>query len=198
MDLSELPMANIAERKVVEAERERLALAVDQSADVTARNFAEAVQRADWSSVEAASPLWVADSPHRRAMLEQIRQILPRDPPNEVQMLYWTYAAKAGSEDKVMEAAIEAIRAEGTGTTGSRIANGSYSEHVLLEEEIAAFYESKYGLTYDPNTEICVTVGASVSTTSSAFVANAPSVPAAASMASRACSAAGRAARPTS
>ena len=31
-----------------------------------------------------------------------------------------------------MEAAIEAIRNEGTGTTGSRIANGSYSEHVAL------------------------------------------------------------------
>ena len=29
-----------------------------------------------------------------------------------------------------MDAAIEAIRAEGTGTTGSRIANGSYTEHV--------------------------------------------------------------------
>src|SRR5262249_24012914 len=39
-----------------------------------------------------------------------------------------------------MEAAIEAIRAEGTGTTGSRIANGSYSEHVALEHEIAEFY----------------------------------------------------------
>ena len=33
-----------------------------------------------------------------------------------------------------MEAAIEAIRAEGTGTTGSRIANGSYAEHVALEK----------------------------------------------------------------
>jgi len=81
--------------------------AVDQSADLTARNFAAAVQQADWSKVEAASPLWVADSPHRRAMLEQIRQILPRDPPNEVQMLYWTYAAKAGTRKRVERLTID-------------------------------------------------------------------------------------------
>src|SRR5260370_23289156 len=42
-----------------------------------------------------------------------------------------------------MEAALEAIRAEGTGTTGSRIANGSYSEHVALEKELAEFYGKK-------------------------------------------------------
>ena len=47
-----------------------------------------------------------------------------------------------------MEAAIEAIRAEGTGTTGSRIANGSYSEHVLLEKEIAAFYGKKHCMVF--------------------------------------------------
>src|SRR5471030_152997 len=47
-----------------------------------------------------------------------------------------------------MEAAIEAIRAEGTGTTGSRIANGSYSQHVLLEKEIAAFYGKKHCMVF--------------------------------------------------
>ncbi len=47
-----------------------------------------------------------------------------------------------------MEAAIEAIRAEGTGTTGSRIANGSYSEHVALEQEIAEFYGKKYCMVF--------------------------------------------------
>ena len=47
-----------------------------------------------------------------------------------------------------MEAAIAAIRAEGTGTTGSRIANGSYSEHVSLEEEIAAFYGKKHCMVF--------------------------------------------------
>src|SRR5476651_2671294 len=47
-----------------------------------------------------------------------------------------------------MEAAIEAIRAEGTGTTGSRIANGSYSEHVSLEQEIAEFYGKKHCMVF--------------------------------------------------
>jgi len=47
-----------------------------------------------------------------------------------------------------MEAAIEAIRNEGTGTTGSRIANGSYSEHVALEQEIAAFYGKKHCMVF--------------------------------------------------
>jgi 8-amino-7-oxononanoate synthase len=47
-----------------------------------------------------------------------------------------------------MDAAIEAIRAEGTGTTGSRIANGSYSEHVALEREIAEFYGKKHCMVF--------------------------------------------------
>jgi 8-amino-7-oxononanoate synthase len=47
-----------------------------------------------------------------------------------------------------MQAAIDAIKAEGTGTTGSRIANGSYSEHVALEEEIAAFYGKKHCMVF--------------------------------------------------
>lgn len=38
------------------------------------------------------------------------------------------------------EAAIQAIRTEGTGTTGSRMANGSYSSHQALERELADFY----------------------------------------------------------
>ena len=47
-----------------------------------------------------------------------------------------------------MQAAIDAIQAEGTGTTGSRIANGSYSEHVALEDEIAAFYGKKHCMVF--------------------------------------------------
>jgi len=37
-------------------------------------------------------------------------------------------------------AARRALETEGTGTTGSRMANGSYSGHRRLEEELAAFY----------------------------------------------------------
>jgi 8-amino-7-oxononanoate synthase len=62
-----------------------------------------------------------------------------------------------------MEAAIEAIRAEGTGTTGSRIANGSYSEHVMLEKEIAEFYGKKHCMVfttgYQANLGVIATLG---------------------------------------
>jgi 8-amino-7-oxononanoate synthase len=40
-------------------------------------------------------------------------------------------------------AACRAVRCEGTGTTGSRAANGSYAAHVLLERELAAFFERR-------------------------------------------------------
>ncbi|MBL8674141.1 MAG: aminotransferase class I/II-fold pyridoxal phosphate-dependent enzyme, partial [Rhodospirillales bacterium] len=51
-------------------------------------------------------------------------------------------------DESCKEAAIEAIRAEGTGTTGSRIANGSYNEHVALEREIAEFYGKKHCMVF--------------------------------------------------
>ncbi|MCU0540450.1 MAG: aminotransferase class I/II-fold pyridoxal phosphate-dependent enzyme, partial [Desulfobacterales bacterium] len=39
-----------------------------------------------------------------------------------------------------VEAACRALRAEGTGTTGSRAANGNYGGHVALERELADFF----------------------------------------------------------
>jgi 8-amino-7-oxononanoate synthase len=39
-----------------------------------------------------------------------------------------------------VDAACTAVRKEGTGTTGSRMANGSYVAHVALEKELAAFF----------------------------------------------------------
>lgn len=38
-------------------------------------------------------------------------------------------------------AACEGVSEEGTGTTGSRMTNGSYAAHVALEEELAAYYK---------------------------------------------------------
>jgi 8-amino-7-oxononanoate synthase len=43
-----------------------------------------------------------------------------------------------------LEAAHRAIDEEGTGTTGSRLANGSYSNHYLLEKEFADFYRCEH------------------------------------------------------
>ena len=43
-------------------------------------------------------------------------------------------------DPECIAAACTAISEEGTGTTGSRMANGSYAAHVALENELAAFY----------------------------------------------------------
>ena len=40
-------------------------------------------------------------------------------------------------DDDCMAAAKDAIDAHGTGTTGSRVANGTYTEHVELEKALA-------------------------------------------------------------
>ena len=43
-------------------------------------------------------------------------------------------------EPKCIEAGQKALAESGTGTTGSRVANGNYADHELLEQEIADFY----------------------------------------------------------
>jgi 8-amino-7-oxononanoate synthase len=43
-------------------------------------------------------------------------------------------------DPECISAACTAVNNEGTGTTGSRMANGSYAAHVALENELAAFY----------------------------------------------------------
>ncbi|MGH8150016.1 MAG: serine palmitoyltransferase [Steroidobacteraceae bacterium] len=48
----------------------------------------------------------------------------------------------------VMGKAIEAIESFGTGTTGSRIANGSYDGHRQLERALADFYGRKYAMVF--------------------------------------------------
>ena len=45
-------------------------------------------------------------------------------------------------------AGIEAMRSHGTGTTGSRMANGSYSTHGLLEAELADFYQCSNAMVF--------------------------------------------------
>ena len=45
-------------------------------------------------------------------------------------------------------AAHRALDAEGTGTTGSRMANGSYASHRQLEQELAAFYGKRDAIVF--------------------------------------------------
>ncbi|HEV2678443.1 MAG TPA: aminotransferase class I/II-fold pyridoxal phosphate-dependent enzyme [Aliidongia sp.] len=48
----------------------------------------------------------------------------------------------------VIAKAVEAIETFGTGTTGSRIANGSYDGHGRLERELADFYGRKHAMVF--------------------------------------------------
>ena len=47
-----------------------------------------------------------------------------------------------------IEAACEAARKEGTGTTGSRMANGTFSGHVALEKELADFFNRQSAIVF--------------------------------------------------
>jgi 8-amino-7-oxononanoate synthase len=47
-----------------------------------------------------------------------------------------------------IDAACEAARKEGTGTTGSRMANGTFSGHVALEQELADFFDRRSAIVF--------------------------------------------------
>jgi 8-amino-7-oxononanoate synthase len=47
-----------------------------------------------------------------------------------------------------IEAGVEAIRTQGTGTTGSRMANGSYAAHGSLEAELADFFGCSHAMVF--------------------------------------------------
>jgi len=47
-----------------------------------------------------------------------------------------------------VDASVQAIQDAGTGTTGSRIANGTYAGHALLEQKIAEFYSKRSAMVF--------------------------------------------------
>ncbi len=51
-------------------------------------------------------------------------------------------------DEDCIEKAVEATREQGTGTTGSRVANGTYGGHAQLESEIADFYGRKHAMVF--------------------------------------------------
>jgi 8-amino-7-oxononanoate synthase len=51
-------------------------------------------------------------------------------------------------DPRCIKAAQDAAKRWGTGTTGSRLANGSFAEHQALETEIAAFYGVDHGIVF--------------------------------------------------
>ncbi|MEO0410611.1 MAG: aminotransferase class I/II-fold pyridoxal phosphate-dependent enzyme [Pseudomonadota bacterium] len=48
----------------------------------------------------------------------------------------------------VMQAGREALQASGTGTTGSRVLNGTYSSHVAVEEALKDFYDAEHAIVF--------------------------------------------------
>lgn len=51
-------------------------------------------------------------------------------------------------DPECIEAAKAAVQEEGTGTTGSRMANGTYAGHMALEQELADFYGCDYAIVF--------------------------------------------------
>ena len=51
-------------------------------------------------------------------------------------------------DSDVIEQACEALQSDGTGTTGSRAANGSYSAHQELESQVAEFYGLRHAMVF--------------------------------------------------
>ncbi|HWQ69207.1 MAG TPA: aminotransferase class I/II-fold pyridoxal phosphate-dependent enzyme [Patescibacteria group bacterium] len=47
-------------------------------------------------------------------------------------------------DPQCIEAAVQAVQEQGTGTTGSRMANGSFSGHLALEKELAEFFGRRW------------------------------------------------------
>jgi 8-amino-7-oxononanoate synthase len=57
------------------------------------------------------------------------------------------YLGLTFDEDCIAKA-VEATRAQGTGTTGSRVANGTYGGHAKLEREVADFYGREHAMVF--------------------------------------------------
>ncbi len=51
-------------------------------------------------------------------------------------------------DEEAIAASVKAVQERGTGTTGSRIANGSFEAHVELETELAKFYGRKHAMVF--------------------------------------------------
>jgi len=51
-------------------------------------------------------------------------------------------------DPECIAAAKTAIEEQGTGTTGSRMANGTFAEHVLLEQELATFFDRRHAIVF--------------------------------------------------
>jgi 8-amino-7-oxononanoate synthase len=65
-------------------------------------------------------------------------------------------------EPECLEAAKKAIDELGTGTTGSRMANGTFAEHVALENELADFFDRKHAIVFSTGYAATMGMGATL------------------------------------
>ncbi len=65
-------------------------------------------------------------------------------------------------EPECIAAAQKAVAEQGTGTTGSRMANGTFAEHVKLEEELAAFFDRSHAIVFSTGYAATMGMGATL------------------------------------
>jgi 8-amino-7-oxononanoate synthase len=51
-------------------------------------------------------------------------------------------------DPQCIAAAKQAVEEQGTGTTGSRMANGTFAEHIKLEQELGAFFDRRHTIVF--------------------------------------------------
>ena len=51
-------------------------------------------------------------------------------------------------DPQCIAAAQQAVEEQGTGTTGSRMANGTFAEHIKLAQELAAFFDRRHAIVF--------------------------------------------------
>ncbi len=50
--------------------------------------------------------------------------------------------------EECIEAACKALREQGTGTTGSRMANGTFADHIALEQDLCRFFQCQVAIVF--------------------------------------------------
>jgi 8-amino-7-oxononanoate synthase len=65
-------------------------------------------------------------------------------------------------DPECIAAAQQALAEQGTGTTGSRMANGTFAEHVALEQELADFYGRRHAIVFSTGFNATMGMGATL------------------------------------
>jgi 8-amino-7-oxononanoate synthase len=65
-------------------------------------------------------------------------------------------------DPECIEAAQRALAEQGTGTTGSRMANGTFAAHLALEQELAAFFDKKHSIVFSTGYAATMGMGATL------------------------------------